>query len=173
MLPLSIQTAHQAISATQTIRTYQTLFVFRPSFANKHSQNDNTGKATKQSRICPPLFCNQSEDYCQNKIYPQNSIQSVPPSTPYISGTTLNMVHICTLFSKSLLHVHQLHQFPSGPTYTRKHYKFFGFTKAVWFEREKHFKPTWRKGLRVPSRANLRWYYLRVSTLTANKSPPI
>ena len=50
-----------------------------------------------------------------------------------------------------------------------KHYKFFGFTKTVRFEHEKHFKTTWRKGLRVSSRTNLRWYYLRVFTLTANK----
>ena len=48
-----------------------------------------------------------------------------------IRDTPLNLVHLRILFSKSLLYEYQLHQFPSGPVYTGKHDKLFGFTKTV------------------------------------------
>ena len=55
---------------------------------------------------------------------------------------------------------------------TEKHYKFFGFPRLFDLNMETHFKTTWRKRLRIPSRTNLRWYLVhhpRLRTLPSRK----
>ena len=55
-----------------------------------------------------------------------------------------------------------------------KHYKSFGFTRRCDLNMKIHFKITWWKRLRIPSRTNLRRYISAVrgfSTLATNKKP--
>ena len=65
-----------------------------------------------------PLFCNQSEDYCQKmkKLQKVNTTNAITNST-YIS--TPLKVHLHTHFSNTLSYVCQLHQTPCGFVYTR------------------------------------------------------
>ena len=128
MPPLSIRTA-QALPATQTIRPSQKHFVFHSSYANKHSQNDTVGKTTNNHEYAHLHFAINQKTTA--KIKDTRKIQAVPPSIPYISDAPLNMVHLRTLVSKSLLCVCQLHQFSSGPVYTGKTLKFFGSTNGL------------------------------------------
>ena len=212
MPALSIRTA-QAPSATQTIRPSQKHFIFRSSFANKHSQNNDV---FNQSIMNMPTSILQSI----RRLLPKQKIpakfntisatintihnQITPLKVPYVPFSP-NRYRMYISSTSSLLVL-------STP---EKHYKFFGCTKTVWFEHGKHtfnlpgvivcisappvpfwsclhqkntttfsitnsnlnmkthFRTTTWKRLRIPSRTNLRWYYLRVSTLTANKSPTI
>ena len=122
----------------------------------------------------PPSFRNQSEYYCQKQKIPANfSTISSTINTTHLQYTSqgaptypfLQIVIVCI-------------SAPPGPFWSCLHqkntisYKFFGFTKTDLYIKT-HFKTTGRKSLYIPSRTNLRLYYLRVSTLTANKSPTI
>ena len=71
--------------------------------------------------IHPPLFCSQSEDYCekQNKPANFNTISATINNTTHHQQYIPQGVHTYP-FVKSLSYVYQLHQVPSGPVYTRK-----------------------------------------------------
>ena len=64
---------------------------------------------------CPHIFCDQSEDYFQNKWFPQNSTQSVPRSKPYISCTPL---HLFGALTYPFLHMcHRVCMYISSTSY--------------------------------------------------------
>ena len=65
----------------------------------------------------------------------------------------------------------QSHQSPSGPVYTEKAQKLFGFTRLFDLNMKIHFKTARGKRLHIPSRTNLRRYIVyhsRLATLAAN-----
>ena len=93
----------------------------------------------------------------KNERYPQKSIQSIATANTTHQEYTSRCTYVPLLSKPLKICIFQLNQIPSGPVYTRKHTQVFRIYKTD-LNMKIHFKTTWRKRLRIPSRTKLRRY---------------